>query len=72
MTLKDLISVSIGKTASELYTKENGVYHVAVRIVVLYPHKAKGRYSDQSLYVFTIFERISFTFLLAASTAPLA
>ena len=72
MTLKDLISVSIGRIASQPYTNENGVCPVAVRIVVLYPHKAKGRYSDQSLYVFTIFERIRFTFLLAALTTQLA
>ena len=58
MTLKDLISVFLGRTASQPYTNENGVYPVAVRVVVLYPHKAKRRYSDQSLYVFTIFERI--------------
>ena len=52
------------------YTNKYEVAPVEVRIEVRYAHKANGKYSCQSLYVFVIFTKIFLMFLLAASTAP--
>ena len=68
--LRDGISTSARRTASVPYTNEYGVVLVEVRTKVRYALKANGKYSCQSLYVFVIFTKIFFMFLLAASTAP--
>ena len=52
------------------YTNEYKVEPVEVQTKVWYSNKANGKYLCQSLYVFVIFTKIFFTFLLAASTAP--
>ena len=52
------------------YTSEYGVAHVEVQIEVQYAHRAKGKYSRQSLYMIVIFAKIFIMFLLMASTAP--
>ena len=52
------------------YTNEYGVTHVEVQIEVRYAHRAKGKYSCQSLYMIVIFTKIFIMLLLMASTAP--
>ena len=44
----DLISISIGSAASDLYTSEKGVAPIEVLTVIRYPHKAYGSLSTQS------------------------
>ena len=52
------------------YTNEYEVALMEVRTEVRYAHKANDKYLCQSLYVFVIFTKIFFMFLLAASTTP--
>ena len=52
------------------YTNEYGVAPMEVQTKVQYAHKENGKYLCQSLYVFVIFTKIFFMFLLMASTVP--
>ena len=72
MTLVEGIPISTGSTASDPYTKENGVCTVASLTVVRLAHRMPGSSSSQVPFAPSIFFLMPFRIsLFADSTWPL-